>query len=250
MADLLRMDILGSVPAELQTMILANLGSADLCRSMRVSKTWKTASLDPSLWRHLTFYKTSSRKLRKGVFNKIITKRAQCKVKSLNLWGVDKLHIDLPTFKATLKALKQLESLSLKGSLVNEDQDVCLQAAPHSNSWVRTVSEEAPTCLKTLHIGGFGPLYAPNLWATPWAIPMAQSLEELYISHVTPFSVYPVLLLPPAWPKLRKLAIAASSPRYPLEIDLVRSCTLNLVVQALTVSSSYRSPNAHLHSRI
>lgn len=220
MADLLRMDILGSVPAELRTMILGNLGSADLCRSMRVSKTWKTACLDPSLWRHLTFYKTSGRNLRKGVFNKIITKRAQGKVKSLNLWGVDTLRIDLPTFKATLKVLKQLESLSLKGSLVPEDESVGWQAAPNSQPWYQALFLEAPRCLKILHIGGFRHSFTSWL-ATP-SIPMAQSLEELCVSHSTTFSIYPILVSPPAWPKLRKLVIAGISYKEPLEMDLVR----------------------------
>lgn len=225
MADLLRMDILGSLPAELRTMILGNLGSADLCRSMRVSKTWKTACLDPSLWRHLTFYKTSSRNLRKGVFNKIITKRAQGKVKSLNLWGVDKLRIDLPTFKATLKVLKQLDSLSLKGSLVPEDESVGWQAAPPSHTWYEALFQEAPRCLKTLHIGGFRHVYVSEHWAATSSIPMAQSLEELCVSRATTFSIYPVLLSSPAWPKLRKLAIAGISYSEPLEMDLVRFFT-------------------------
>lgn len=243
MADLLRMDILGSVPAELRTMILGNLGSADLCGSMRVSKTWKTACMDPSLWRHLTFYKTSSRNLRKGVFNKIITKRAQCKVKSLNLWGVDKLHIDLPTFKATLKVLKQLESLSLKGSLVtvNESSDWEAVRAPHSDPWYRTVFEEAPRCLKTLYIGGFCPVYLPDAWSWSSAIPMAQSLEELCVSNVGASSIYPLLISPPVWPKLRKLTLSGTSQRYPLDILLVRFFTLNLFVQALT---SFQAPLA------
>lgn len=229
------MDILGSVPPELQTMILGKLANSDLCRSMRVSKTWKRACLDPSLWRHLKFVGTSRRNLRKGVFNNIISKRAQRKVKSLALWGVSRLNIDLSTFKATLKVLNQLESLSLKGILAAEDESVDWQAAPPSDTWSRTLFEEAPPSLKILHIGGLRPVYVPELRSATSSIPLAQSLEELCLSHVTTVSIGLALLLSTVWPKLRKLTISAFSQREPLEINLVRSFTPSLVVQALIV---------------
>lgn len=216
------MDILASVPAELQTMILANLGNSDLCRSMTVSKTWMRACLDPSLWRHLKFVGSPRRNLRKGVFNKIISKRAQGKVKSLALWGVSRLNIDLPKFKATLKALNQLESITLKGIV---DEGMGWQAAPPSDTWSRTLFEEAPPCLKTLHIGGLRPIVATRDWSPPSAIPMAQSLEELSLSHITTDSAIPLVLFSTVWPKLRKLTISSIAPRTPFQVDLVRPFT-------------------------
>ncbi|KAI7788125.1 hypothetical protein LA080_012189 [Diaporthe eres] len=220
MADLLRMDVIALVPAELRTMILENLDQSDLCRSMRVSKAWKTACLDPRLWRHLTFIGTSRRNLRKGVFNKIITKRAQCKAKSLALCGVSKLNIDLPILKATLKALNQLESLSLKGIMVAEDKSMDWQAAPPSDTWSRTLFEEAPPSLKILHMGGFVPVCEPEPRSAISAIPMAQSLEELCLSHVTSYSTGPFLLSSTTWPKLRKLTMLGFSSKEPARIDL------------------------------
>lgn len=235
MADLLRMDVLALVPAELRTMILENLDQSDLCRSMRVSKAWKTACLDPRLWRHLTFIGTSRRNLRKGVFNKIITKRAQCKAKSLALCGVSKLNINLPILKATLKALNQLESLSLKGIMVAEDKSMDWQAAPPSDTWSRTLFEEAPPSLKILHMGGFVPVCEPEPRSAISAIPMAQSLEELCLSDVTSYSTGPFLLSSTTWPKLRKLTMLGFSSKEPARIDLVRSFSPNLAVQALIV---------------
>lgn len=229
------MDILGSVPGELRNMILGSMSNSELCRIMRVSKTWKRACLDPSLWKHLKFVGASRRNLRKGVFNKIISKRAQCKVKSLDLRDVSKLNIDLPTLKATLKALNQLESLSLKGITVPEGGNVDWQAAPPSDTWTRTLFEEAPPSLKVLHIGGLRPVYVPQLHSATLAIPMAQSLEELCLSHVTTVSIGPGLLSSTAWPKLRKLTMLAMSQIESLKINLVRFFTPSLVVQALIV---------------
>lgn len=217
------MDILGSMPAELQTMVLGNLGNPDLCRSMRVSKTWKRACLDPSLWRHLTFVRSSSRNLRKGVFNKIISRRAQGKVKSLTLWGMSKLRIDLPIFKATLNSLKQLESLSLRG--VGRMGEVDLEAAPPLDTWSKTLFQEAPPRLKTLDIGAFRPVnVSGSSWPAAPTIPMAQSLEELRLSHMTNNSATILLLLlySTVWPKLRKLTISSNTLRDSLQIDLVR----------------------------
>lgn len=233
MADLLRMDILASVPAELQTMILEILGNSDLCRSMRVSKTWKTACLDPFLWRHLTFAGTSRRNLRKGVFNNIITKRAQCKVKSLALSGVLKLNIDLPILKATLKVLNQLESLSVHGSMLHEEGCLAGQGLPPSDTWYKTLFEEAPPSLKALHIAGLLPVDVPGLRSATSAIPMAQTLEKLCLDHITTASVGLTLFSSTSWPKLRSLSMAAYSRGRPLEINLVRSFTPSLVVQAL-----------------
>lgn len=243
MADLLRMDILSSLPAELRTMILGILDQSDLCRSMRVSKTWKRACLDPSLWRHLTFIGPSRRNLRKGVFNNIISKRAQCKVKGLALWGVSKLNIDLPILKATLKALNQLEFLSLHGILLAEDGRMDWQAAPPSDTWSRTLFEEAPPSLKILHIGGLRHVYVPELGSATSAVPMAQSLEELCLRHVTTVSIGLGLLSSTAWPKLRKLTMSAMSRREPFEINLVRPFTPSLVVQALIVSQGTNRPS-------
>lgn len=225
------MDILGSVPAELQTMILGYLGNADLCRSMRVSKTWKTACLDPRLWRHLTFVRASGRKLRNGVFNTVISKRAQGKVNSLTLWGMNKLGIDLPIFKATLNALKQLESLSLRGVGRIHDWRKDSRAAPPVDTWSMTLFEEAPPCLKTLEIAAFCPVYTPGHSFTPPVIPMAQSLEELSLSHMTTGSAIMSLLCSTVWPKLRKLTISPFPMGVmgdPMKIDLVRSFSPHL----------------------
>lgn len=221
MADLLRMDILGSLPAELQDIILGSLRVSDLCRVMRVSKTWKRACLDPALWENLTFVRASGRSLRKGVFNKVISKRAQGKVKSLDLWGVTKLGIDLPTFKATLKVLNRLESLSLRGVIGPEDEKLDWSAAPPSDTWSRTVFEEAPPCLKNLHIGGLRPVFDLGPLSAAPAFPMAQSLEELRLNHMTTISTALGLLCSTVWPRLRKLTISTKSQREPLETDLV-----------------------------
>lgn len=242
MANLLRMDILGSLPAELQTMILGGLSIPDLCRMMRVSKTWKRACLDPALWKHLTFFKASGRSLRKGVFNNIISKRAQGKVKSLNLWGVVKLGIDLPTFEATLKVLNRLESLSLRGLIGPEDEKLDLLAAPPSDTWFRTVFEEAPPCLKTLHIGGFRPELAFDPQSVASAFPMAQSLEELRLDHMTTESTALSCLYWTRWPKLRKLTISTKSQKEPLDIDLVSFSSPSLVVQILMCFSGTTPP--------
>lgn len=222
------MDILGSVPAELQTMILGYLSNADLCRSMRVSKTWKTACLDPKLWRHLIFVRASGRKLRNGVFNTVISRRAQGKVKSLTLWGMSKLGIDLPIFKATLNALNQLESLSLRGVGRVHDWTKDSRSAPPVDTWSMTLFEEAPPCLKTLEIAAFRPIYTPGPSFTPPAIPMAQSLEELSLIHMTNESAIMSLLYSTVWPKLRKLTISPfpiggiGGMGEPIRIDLVR----------------------------
>ena len=234
----LRRDIIGSVPAELQTMILGNLVKPDLCRSMRVSKTWKRACLDPSLWRHLKLVRSFGaprRPLRKGVLNNIVSTRAQGKAKSLTLWGVDSLGIDLTNLKATLKVLNQLESLSLKGVSGIEDDRVDWQAVPLGETWSTMVFMEAPPCLKTLHIAGFRPTNTPVNWPLPSRLPMTQSLEELCLSHVTNFSVAPQLLCSTVWPKLRKLTMSPISQQQPLEVDWVRSFPPSLIVQDLIV---------------
>lgn len=203
------MDIVSSLPAELQNMILGYLGNPDLCRSMRVSKTWKRVCLDPSLWRHLTFVRSTGRPLNKRVFNKIISIRAQGKVKSLTLCGLSKLRIDLPIFKATLKLLNQLESLSLKGGCeFGREMGQGHEAAPSSDEWSMTLFTNAPPGLKTLRFGDFRPVHVNNLWQAPSAIPMAQSLEELHLSDVYSGSGVMKLLLSTVWPRLRKLTMS------------------------------------------
>lgn len=236
LVSLLRRDIVGSVPAELQTMILEKLGNADLCRSMRVSKTWKRACLDPGVWRHLEFIRSFGaprRTLRQGVLNNIVSRRARGKAKSLTVWGVGDLGIDLTTLKATLQVLSRLESLSLKGVSGVDDETMRWEEAPLGETWSVMAFVEAPPCLKKLQIAGFYPADASVHWPLPSTFPMAQSLEELCLSQVTSFSVAPKLLCSTVWPKLRKLTMLSLSRAGPMQVDLVRSFNPILVVQAL-----------------
>jgi hypothetical protein len=232
------MDIVGSVPAELQIMILQYLGNPDLCRSMRVSKTWKKACLDPSLWKHLNFVWASGRYLPKGVFNKVISKRAQGKVKRLTLWDVSKFRIDLPIFKATLKLLNQLESLSVRGIGRIEENQMDWQDAPPIDTWASVLFKEAPPCLKTLHIGGFRPINVHHTWPTP-SIPIAQSLEELRLSHMTHGSPITRLLYSTVWPKLRKLTMTPITQRDLLPICLVELCQATPSLRDLCIHNLY-----------
>ncbi|KAJ0120076.1 hypothetical protein J7T55_000929 [Diaporthe amygdali] len=224
LAGLLRRDIIGSLPVELRNIILGNLSNADLCRSMRVSKSWKGVCLDPTLWKHLTIVKNWSaakpRPLRKRAFNNIITKRAQANVKSLTLWGVYDFGISLETFKATLKVLDRLEFLSLKGTDGVDGTDLDFPGAPPCHEWSKSVFEGAPPCLKTLRLGGFRTMDLPPDWPLPSRIPMAQSLEELSLGHLTGRSVTPRMLLSTVWPKLTKLKMVRTKDHFPLRVDL------------------------------
>lgn len=238
------MDIVGSLPAELQHMILGYLGNPDLCRSMRVSKTWKRVCLDPSLWRHLTFVRSTGRPLNKRVFNKIISIRAQGKVKRLTLCGLSKLRIDLPIFKATLKLLKQLESLSLRGvSELGLETGLGHEATPSSDEWSMTLFTNAPRGLKTLHFGNFRPVNVNNLWQAPSAIPMAQSLEELHLSELYSGSAVMKLLLSTVWPRLRKLTmspLARHESWIPcLQFDLLKLSRVTPTLKDLCIYSLY-----------
>lgn len=232
LAGLLRRDIIGSLPVELRNMILGNLSNADLCRSMRVSKSWKGVCLDPTLWKHLTIVKNWSaakpRPLRKRAFNNIITKRAQANIKSLTLWGVHDFGISLETFKATLKVLDRLEFLSLKGTDGVDGTDLDFPGAPPCHEWSKSVFEGAPPCLKTLRLGGFRTMDLPPDWPLPSRIPMAQSLEELSLGQLTGRSVTPRMLLSTVWPKLTKLRMVRTKDHFPLRVDLVRISTISL----------------------
>ncbi|KAL1877896.1 hypothetical protein Daus18300_002249 [Diaporthe australafricana] len=205
LASLLRMDIITSLPPELRCMILGSLHYPDLCRAMRVSKDWKEACLDPSLWRHLRLVKywpgVSSRPLRRHVFNDIICKRAQGKAKSLIVWKVNDFGIEMPILTAALRVLSGLEFLSLRGL---EMRGV--------HAWSKVLFETAPLSLKALHVhfAGFGMSrdWQRYDWPLPSAIPAAQSLEELIISHVSDDIFVTKMLCSTTWPKLRKLRVS------------------------------------------
>lgn len=199
------MDIITSLPAELRCMILGKLHYPDLCRAMSVSKDWKGACLDPTLWRHLKFVKhwsgVSCRPFRKHVFNDIICKRAQGGAKSLTVWDINDFGIRLPVLKAALRVLDRLEFLSLKGLRIDE-------GCP----WTKVLFEEAAPSLKTLHVDF--KIHSLGKWPLPSAIPMAQSLEEFSVSSMVYLDFLTEMLCSTVWPMLRKLRVP--------DVDLVR----------------------------
>ncbi|POS80030.1 hypothetical protein DHEL01_v201576 [Diaporthe helianthi] len=246
LASLLRMDIVGSLPPELQLLVLGHLNDTSLCRAMRVSKAWNRFCLDPSLWTILTF-RGAHQKLRKGIFNKVVSKRAKGKVKVLSLRGVSKLGIDLLVFGAALKLLVQLESLDMTGLISPEIPEAFnWHTVPSTEIWSSVLFEEAPPSLRTLRFRGFRPMAVSDNWLPPPTIPMSQSLEELRIGQVVNDSPLLRMLYSTVWPKLRRLEMISGPSNTHVSVDLERLCTVTPSLQDLSIRTLHTTGNNNI----
>lgn len=194
-------------------MVLGYLPYADLCRAMRVSKAWNFACRNNGLWAHLEFVKhwpsLRERPFRRGVLNDIISKRSQNLAKSLTITSLTDFGIDAAKLRAILKALPQLESLSLsvcsKESAANKGSSSSLSP----DNVLTAISEGAPSTLKILHIRN---LYKPDNLSfldSPIAR-LAGSLEELSLEELDNWPWLMYILGSKVWPKLERLTIKGS----------------------------------------
>lgn len=239
------MDIVGHLPAELQLQILGCLNDTNLGRAMRVSKAWNRTCLDPSLWTILTF-RGAHQKLRKGIFNQVISKRAKGKVRMLSLLGVSKLSIDIPVLKATLKLLTQLEVLQVMGLTPSQaSAGFDWQMLPPVDSWSLVVFSEAPASLRKLDFRGFRPMTVSGNWVAPPAIPMSQSLEELRLGHVTSQSPMLTMLYSTQWPKLRRLEMLSGSSNTHVSVDLQRLANVTPSLRDLCIIALHTTAEHH-----
>lgn len=195
-------------------MVLEHLSQAELCRCMSVTKSWNRASRNPTLWRDLKIVRYWSsltpRPLRPGVLNEIISNRASKLAKSLAIHGMGDFGIDDTKLSSILRALPQLQTLSLK---CTNSGSFSRTSIPECKRVLYVLLQAAPPNLKTLHVGDF---YEYNLnpercgWEFPPETPLVQTLQELTISDL-PFPMDLVgyhQIVPPIWLKLEKLMVS------------------------------------------
>lgn len=211
--SLLRKDIIVSLPAELQALVLQHLSQAELCRCMRVTKSWNQVSRNPSLWKDLRLVKNWSaltpRPLRPGVLNDIILNRAAKLVKNLVIRGMRDFGIDDTKLRSILRALPQLRTLELRGS---DPALFSRTSVPSYKNVLDVLFQDAPSSLRTLHVEDFfeesgGRGY--DDWSIPPG-PLVQNLQELtFINLSDPlYFLGPDGTTPTVWPKLEKLMVS------------------------------------------
>lgn len=216
--NVIRVDMITKSPPEIQEAILKYLSYRDLCRCMRVSKAWKYATLNASLWRHLEFIKLGAsfrlRPFPKGTLNDIISRRSRNLAQSLVISGFMNFAIDAGTLSSVLKGLPHLQSLSLRDVPPHMAKTLVPQThqKPYSfQSVASVVCRDAPTNLKYLHIEKVccraQSINLPHM-VMPSAINFASSLKELKLIN---FEFPSEFLLNGApslhWPNLETLCI-------------------------------------------
>ncbi|KUI58439.1 F-box/LRR-repeat protein 5 [Cytospora mali] len=206
--SLLRKDIIGSLPTELQIMVLKNLSHVDICRCMRVNKAWNRVSRNSSLWKDLKFVRywrgITPRPLRPGVLDDIISKRASNRAKTLSICGMRDFGIDIVKIGSILKALPQLESFKVTGS-----DSPSINRGQSFKDVLQALFREVPPSLQILHLGSFLDGNSAG-WSFRRDAPLPCNLQELVISNLSsPLRfLVPDVMIPGAWPKLEKLMIS------------------------------------------
>lgn len=213
---MLRVDIISKAPPEIQQTILQHLSLLELCRCMRVSKSWNHASRNPTLWRHLEFIKRwpapRSRPLPKGVLNDIISQRSQNLAQSLHFSGLFEFGISKSKLSSLLQGLPHLQMLSLhqidppmRGRYISR----FLSDDHRFADFFQIICRDAPKGLRRLQLADFdwmdGCLHGAG--AIPETINFATSLRELDLVDVEAPAIILHLMRSTQWPSLKKLHI-------------------------------------------
>ncbi|KAF3761074.1 hypothetical protein M406DRAFT_73518 [Cryphonectria parasitica EP155] len=225
--NLLRKDIIRSLPIELQVMVLRKLSYKDLCTAMLVSKVWNHACRNRGLWRHLEFVKGwKSIEVRKhpGIMNEVICRRSQNLATSLLIKSMRDFGINHVKLRAILRALPHLKSLSLHGfdtrsALYRPD---LYQKAPALRATIDAILNDAPATLETLNLEDFH----HKERATPSQEKLVHStpaLKDLTLSDVL---IQNKAVPSPRWSRLERLSIGRMKGRLFASCSEVRSLEL------------------------